>query len=231
MRKRGIKAALLIGAAALWLSACSGGETAAKETQAAGQAETEANGAASEGETADGQTGDDAAQKAGEEGQAPSTAETEAQEKRGVFEEFEAVDLEGSEVNQDIFKDYDLTMINIWATFCGPCLSEMPELGELSEEYKEKGVQIVGICTDTLNYDGSTNDSQVEEAKAIVEKTGAAYLHIVPEGDLAATLLPQIQVVPTTVFVDKDGKQVGSAVAGARSKEDWAKLLDEMTAE
>ena len=225
MRKK-IKAVLLIGASALWLSACAGtGKNTGAETAA--QTPEAVSSEAAQEETASGEEAEAASETVGK-----AEAETEAQKKRGVFEIFEAVDLSGNPVNQDIFKDYDLTMINIWATFCGPCLSEMPELGELSEEYKDKGVQIIGICTDTLNYDGSVNDSQIEEANAIVEETGASYLHIVPAGDLAATLLPQIQVVPTTVFVDKDGKQVGGgAVSGARDKEGWTELLDELLSE
>ena len=73
-----------------------------------------------------------------------TTAAAEASEQesrpRGPFEAFTAADLEGNPVSEEIFKDYDLTMINIWATFCGPCISEMPDLGKLNEEWKEKGV-------------------------------------------------------------------------------------------
>lgn len=149
------------------------------------------------------------------------------EESKGVFEEFTAQDLDGNEVTQDIFADHEVTMINVWATFCGPCLSEMPELGELSEEYKDKGLQIVGIVSDVLTTPEEISDAKIEEAKEIVEKTKASYLHIVPAGDLAYSLLPQVPAVPTTVFVDKDGKQIGAAVVGAKSKGAWAKVIDE----
>ena len=55
--------------------------------------------------------------------------------KEASFSNFTAITLDGETVTQDIFQDHDLTMINIWATFCGPCLSEMPDLGEIHEEY------------------------------------------------------------------------------------------------
>ena len=59
--------------------------------------------------------------------------QTEESSKSGdVFEVMSMSDLDGNEVDSSIFADYDLTMINIWATFCNPCLSEMPELAELS---------------------------------------------------------------------------------------------------
>ena len=121
-------------------------------------------------------------------------------------------------------------MINIWATFCGPCLSEMPDLGLLSAEYQDQGVQIIGICTDTVSYDGTLVEEQVETARQMAEETGASYLHLVPVGDLAATLLPQIQVVPTTVFVDREGRQVGGALAGARDADGWRELIEEYRA-
>ena len=154
------------------------------------------------------------------------SAEAEKPKSRGFFEEFTAEDLSGNPVTQDIFKDCDLTMINIWATFCGPCINEMPDLGELHNTWKEKGVQVVGLCTDTVNLDGTYIDENLETAKLIVEETGADYLHIIPSGEVAGRLLPQIQVVPTTVFVDKDGKQVTSAVTGSRKLEDWEKIIE-----
>lgn len=150
-----------------------------------------------------------------------------AEESKGVFEEFTAQDLDGSEVTQEIFADYDVTMINIWATFCGPCLSEMPELGELSAEYNGKGLQIIGVVSDVLETADTVSASQIEEAKNIVDKTKADYLHVVPAGDLAYNLLPQVPAVPTTIFVDKDGKQIGGAVVGARSKGAWEKIIDD----
>ena len=48
---------------------------------------------------------------------------------KNVFGSFTAQTLDGTEVTQDIFKETDLTMVNIWGTFCGPCIREMPELG------------------------------------------------------------------------------------------------------
>ena len=159
------------------------------------------------------------------------TAEQTAEQKerpRGPFEEFTAADFEGNPVSEDIFKEYDLTMINIWATFCGPCINEMPDLGKLNEEWKEKGVQVVGICSDLVDYDGALVEEQLETAKEIVEEIGASYLHLNPEGDLARRLLPQISVVPTTVFVDSEGRQVTSTVRGAKSLEEWETIIEKL---
>lgn len=149
---------------------------------------------------------------------------------KGVLSDFTATDLNGNTVDPSIFADYDLTMVNVWATYCGPCLKEMPDLGELATEYEDKGVRIVGLVSDTMNADGSISADQVETAQAIVESTQADYLHILPSEDLMG-IIYQITSVPTTFFVDSTGAQVGTAYIGAKSKEDWASIIDSTLAE
>lgn len=148
----------------------------------------------------------------------------------GLLSDFSATDLNGKTVDQTAFADYKITMVNVWATFCTPCLNEMPELGELANEYSEKGVQIVGMVTDLTDSDGSISQSQLETAQDIVSKTGADYTHIVPSADMYG-LLSQITSVPTTFFVDSKGNQVGQAYVGARDKASWAQIIDETLAE
>lgn len=147
------------------------------------------------------------------------------------LQSFTATDLDGNAVDQSLFADYKLTMINIWATYCGPCLSEMPELGKLSEAYGERGVQIVGIVSDAMNYDGSISDSQVDLAREIVETTGAKYPHLLPSEDLQNILLWQVSAVPTTIFVDSEGALVGYAYMGSADYDAWADRIEAALAE
>lgn len=214
MKKRILINAALCAAAAAMLTACQGKENAesgnaesAKESVSL--SETLADGGSESAEDTDG---------GGEE------------ESRGVFESFTAQDLDGNAVDQSIFADAELTMINVWGTFCTPCLDEMPDLGELSAEYADRGVQIVGVCSDTVNMDKELDEKKVEKAKELAEQTGADYLHIAMSGDLVDTLLPQVMAVPMTIFVDSEGKQVGNAYMGAKSKADWALIIDETLA-
>lgn len=151
-------------------------------------------------------------------------------ESSGVFESFTAQDLDGNQVDETIFEDAELTMINVWGTFCTPCLEEMPDLAELNREYQEKGVQIIGICSDTINADKELDEAQLEKARELAEQTGADYPHIAMSGTLVDTLLPQVMAVPMTIFVDSEGTQVGIAYMGARDKEGWAGILDEVLA-
>jgi thiol-disulfide isomerase/thioredoxin len=151
-------------------------------------------------------------------------------ESSGLLSNFTATDLSGQNIDESVFSDYDLTMINVWATFCGPCLNEMPDLGELSREYKSEGVQIAGMVSDVLDSSGAVDSSQISTAKDIVSQTNADYLHIVPSQDLF-DLLYQIQSVPTTFFVDKDGNQVGEVYVGSKSKEDWEIIINQTLSE
>lgn len=141
-----------------------------------------------------------------------------------LFGDFTTMTLEGEETDQEIFAQAELTMVNIWATFCGPCIREMPDLGILSQEYKEQDVQIIGMIADVA-------EAKEETALAIVEYTQADYPHLILSEDLLQSYLGQVQVVPTTVFVDKEGKQVGEVYAGAKSKEEWAEILEELLQE
>lgn len=143
------------------------------------------------------------------------------------FSNFSSIDLDGNEVSEEIFADYDLTMINIWGTFCGPCLREMPELGEIAEEYKEKGVQVIGIVLDVLDRNGEISESQVETAKELVAQTKANYTHLLPSEDLLQAKLKYVTAVPETLFVDKEGNIIGSSLSGSRDKATWISIIEQ----
>ena len=61
-----------------------------------------------------------------------------------ILSAFTATDLDGNNIDQQILSGHKLTMINIWATFCEPCIKEMPDLGELHTTYGED-FQVIGI--------------------------------------------------------------------------------------
>lgn len=146
-------------------------------------------------------------------------------EKSGILSSFTAADLENNEVSQEILADYDLTLVNVWATFCGPCLREMPSLGELAEEYRPQGVNVIGIVSDTLTSEGELDEDQVDLARDLVEETKAEYTHLLPSQDLFG-LLGQIYAVPTTFFVDSEGNQVGDTYMQSMSKEELSELIE-----
>lgn len=123
--------------------------------------------------------------------------------------EFSTKDLGGNEVTNEIFKDKELTVVNVWGTFCSPCIEEMPELGKWAEGMPDN-VQIIGLVVDVENEE----DGNFELANNIVKTSGAGFVQIIANEDFNI-LLDEITGVPTTFFVDSEGNIVGTPILGA----------------
>ena len=128
-----------------------------------------------------------------------------------AFPAFETVDLNGNTVTNEIFSGKDLTVVNIWGTYCNPCIDEMPELAAWSASMPEN-MQLIGLVSDL----SSAEDAEtLELAQAICEATGAnVYPSLVANEDFL-DLLYGIVGVPTTFFVDSTGAIVGDPIVGA----------------
>lgn len=150
--------------------------------------------------------------------------------KHGSFEKFASIDLAGKKFDQDLFKGKKLTMINIWATFCRPCISEMPDLEVLSKEYADKDFQIIGIACDVTDVDRVYNQTLLGNAADIIEQTGVTYTNLLPSESLKAIKLDEVYSVPETIFVDENGKIVGESYIGSRSLESWKTIVDDIMA-
>ena len=164
----------------------------------------------------------------------PASQEEEAPEAAPILGEFTATDLAGNEVTQSVFEGHPVTMVNVWATFCGPCLREMPDLGALHQEFSEQGFQILGIVTDVQAPDGSISQEQVDLAAQIAEETGASYLHLLPSEDLILLVRSMLRApssrvssVPTTIFVDETGALIGKGYLGSRDAAAWRSIIEE----
>ncbi len=157
--------------------------------------------------------------------------DTDTSTEMAGLEKFTATDLNGQQVTQEVFAKYDVTMINIWGTYCSYCLQEMPGLGELAQEYKDKNVQIIGIVIDVLEPNGEISAEQVNLAQTIVKQTGANYQHLLPSKDLILAKLQYVTGIPETFFVDKKGNIIGNSYYEAKSKAQWAKIIDTMLKE
>lgn len=140
---------------------------------------------------------------------------------------FEATDMNGDIVSSDIFLDSRLTMVNVWATYCGPCLREMPELGELAAEYEPADFQLIGVISD-VTEDAKQKD--LDYATDLIEQTGADYTHLLLNESLYYSLLTDVSAVPTTFFIDEDGVIV-ETVVGARDKTSWKEIIDALLEE
>ena len=139
---------------------------------------------------------------------------------------FETKGVDGKDYTEKVFSGYDLTLVNIFTTWCSPCVNEIPELEKLYEEMKEKGVGVVGVVLDTVGDDGKQDDATVKKAGVLQEKTKASYPFLVPDSTMMNGRLNGISAFPETFFVDKEGNIVGETYSGSHSLDEWKEIVE-----
>ena len=90
-----------------------------------------------------------------------------------------------------------VALVDVWATWCAPCIAAMPHLQALHNRYKDRGFTVVGIMTD---------GNATSIAESYLEKKGANYPMLVDEdGEAFMKSWGQIAGIPLLVLVDGDG--------------------------
>ena len=130
-----------------------------------------------------------------------------------VFAKFVAKTLSGDSYTQDDLAEVDVTLFNFWATYCAPCIREMPEVAEFVKKLPDN-VRIVTVC-----LDGQGNEEKAEEILAEAGFEGTTLIAGVTfeedAGDFK-TLCRNIMYTPTTLVIDADGNIVGDAIIGVQ---------------
>lgn len=139
---------------------------------------------------------------------------------------FETKGVDGKDYTEKVFSDYDLTLVNVFTTWCSPCVNEIPELEKLYEEMKEKGVGVVGVVLDTVGDDAKQNEDTVKKAGVLQEKTKASYPFLGPDSTMMNGRLNGISAFPETFFVDKEGNIVGETYSGSHSLDEWKEIVE-----
>ena len=120
---------------------------------------------------------------------------------------FDATLLDGSAVTaEELFDGKDVTVINCWATWCPPCLEEMDELAAFAKTLPDN-VQLITYCVDGAQHG--------DECARILEEAGFEGTTMIGAGGDFATLIEQMQYVPTTIFVDSAGGQTCDSLIGS----------------
>lgn len=140
---------------------------------------------------------------------------------------FLSVDLNGDEIKGSQIKEKKVTMLTFWATFCGYCIQEMPDLEKLSNKYKGQDFQIIGIPVDLMDSNGQIIVEQLELAQEIAKKTGITYRNLLPTKELYEKVIGDIYTVPFTVLVDSKGQVLGQPYVGVREITEWEKIIKE----
>ena len=148
------------------------------------------------------------------------------------FPSFKGKDLDGNDVNSDeLFSKNKVTVMNFWFTTCKPCVGELGDLEKLNKELAEKGGQVVGVNSFTL--DG--NKDEIADAKDVLSKKGVTYKNIWFKSDSeAGKFTSNLYSFPTTYVIDQNGNIVGEPIMGginsAEQREALNKLIDQALA-
>ena len=127
---------------------------------------------------------------------------------------FTATDMEGNTVTESILADYDLTMVNVWATWCGFCIEEMPAFSGLKDSLPDN-VNLITICEDA--------SIEPELTQQILEASGANFTTLAATADMFyGGMLSNVYAFPTTLFLDSEGNPVGEDLVGVPSLDDPA---------
>jgi len=98
-----------------------------------------------------------------------------------------------------------VVLINIWATWCGPCRLEMPHLSQLYKQYKSHGLVVLGLAMDY------NEQNDIKRVRDYLKKRSIKYKSIWDDGTLAVALVEAVQgrqVIPQTFVIGKDGRIV-----------------------
>ena len=142
------------------------------------------------------------------------------------FPSFEGKDLDGNEAKSStLFAGNTVTVVNFWFTTCSPCVGELSDLEALNKSLSEKGGEVVGINSFTLDGDKTA----ISEAKDILAKKGASYKNIWFESNSeAGKFTSGLYSYPITYVVDKNGNIVGDPITGAITGKKQSEKLNEL---
>lgn len=133
------------------------------------------------------------------------------------FRDFSGQDYDGNTVDESLFSNNAVTVVNFWFTGCKPCVAELSKLNELNDAIKSMGGEVVGINTETFD----ANKDAIKEAASILESQGAKYRHLSIDSDSAAgKYASDIMAFPTTILVDRNGNIVGEPMLGGIDNQD-----------
>jgi peroxiredoxin len=137
------------------------------------------------------------------------------QENQNPLPEFSLPDLSGKQHNIKKWQG-KILVINFWATWCPPCLKEMPEFAAMQNEFSEKGLQFIGIALDDL-----------EPVKEFTASHKITYPILMGEDQgtkLAHNLGNIVNTVPFTVIVNQKG-QIIKRHMGTLTREELLKIV------
>ena len=118
-----------------------------------------------------------------------------------------------------------VVVLNLWATWCVPCLREIPDLVELEKEFAARGVTLMGLGMD----EGSSLQGMVEPFRRKHFPEFRTWLRNEPDMDTLVSVVDPAwnEVLPTTYLIGRDGK-LARKIQGKKTLAEFRKLLGEV---
>ena len=137
------------------------------------------------------------------------------------FSDFTLKTFDGDDFSNSEFEGYDVIVVNVWEPWCTSCLKEMPELNELAEEYREKGLLLIEVQGTAF-----TEPDDVQLGYESVEPLNITMPMLLADERFSEEVLPYINnAFPGTWVLDSEGNVLDYA-ASAKSKDAWAAYFD-----
>lgn len=133
---------------------------------------------------------------------------------------FSTLDYNGNKVDESIFKNAKITLVNLWGTFCSPCIEEMPDLQKLNDDLDD--VQVITIVEDVRTM---TDTECVEEAHDIMSTQGVTLTVLLGSQELDDAF--SCTATPTSYLVDENGNIIGRPRVGAGDYDIYAAWIQE----
>jgi peroxiredoxin len=108
---------------------------------------------------------------------------------------FPAQTLDGKPFDLASQQGRDVVLLNVWATWCGPCRYEIPDLVKMHQQYAAQGFQVVGVSVD---------EGGADAVKDFVAEQKMTY-PVALDGEGKVTNILQTTVLPTSVLIDRTG--------------------------
>ncbi len=155
----------------------------------------------------------------------PDEASVQTQiEENKEYLNFMSTTLDGDSITSTIFYDYDLTVVNFWASYCYPDINELDTLEAFYEQLKEKytNVNFVQVVIDM------PDEEKEQTVKKAYEDAGVTFTSIVPDQTMSAWIIDNLNGLPTTVFVDNTGKPLEAKIEGVKELDYYLETMESM---
>ena len=133
---------------------------------------------------------------------------------------FETKDIDGNTVkSEDLFSMHEVTMINVWATWCSPCKKELADLGTIHRNLADRDAAVVGFCIDA--------DEEADQCRKLMQENNISYVNLLPYAALQEEL--PLQSIPVSVFVNREGKIMTYPIIGVPADTfEYEKTIDKL---